>query len=264
MGVIKDVTDVLTSTHRPIKAKKSTQLCPRFSNHGTSQPHKHRSATPGRHAPDSILAIRVAGKLPPSTTDAFTGTCPYGDRCKYEHDFNKLAICKEYLRTGDCPDGDACDLSHDPTPHRVPACTHFLRGNCTHEQCRYAHVRVNQAAPVCRAFATLGYCDKGADCPERHVIECPDYANTGRCRNAAECRLPHVDRAGVLRKAAAQRAKRGSDEESDLSSDEGDYERIDSDDVDSDDLDDDKAVAMDDAGNESDDLTLQTDFVAFS
>jgi hypothetical protein len=132
-----------------------------------------------------------------------------------------------------------CDLSHDANPHRVPACLHFLRGNCSNDTCRYAHIKVNPSAPVCRDFAVLGYCEKGATCIERHVHECPDYANSGSCPRK-KCNLPHVDRAGQLRKAV-QPANQNSDEtmtvstkdlDSDLSSDEN--EEYDSEDVDSD------------------------------
>lgn len=93
---------------------------------------------------------------------------------------------------------------------------------------------------MCRAFATLGYCAAGAACTERHVHECPDYANTGTC-GRKRCRLPHVDRAGQIRKNAAANqggdaadtstAAAADDEEEDASSEN---EEIDSDDVDSD------------------------------
>lgn len=266
-GAAEEVADPYIATCRPPKVKKSTQLCPKFSNYGTSLPYQQRTGgarkkTTNRTAPTAYSA----GKPQFSLLTRLTGTCPFGDRCKLTHDFNKLAICKDYLRSGECPAGDACDLSHDPTPHRVPMCMYFLRGECTNEHCRYAHVRhdINPAAPVCRAFVTLGYCDKGAQCTERHVIECPDYANTGRCRKPeGECRLPHVDRAGVLRKAAAKKARKGSDEDSDLSSDEGNYDEIDQDDVDSDGLDD-EDVAMGGSDDDSHQLTQQQDFIAFS
>jgi hypothetical protein len=113
-------------------------------------------------------------------------------------------------------------MSHELTYHRVPACTHFQRGNCTNNACRYPHVQVSPTARVCRPFATLGYCAKGPDCDDRHVFECPDYASNGHCANhdKGACALQHVDRAGALRKAARKRAKHGSEDESDLSSDD--------------------------------------------
>lgn len=166
-----------------------------------------------------------------------------------------MAICKDYLAKGTCPLGDNCDLSHDPTPHRVPACIHFLRGNCTNDDCRYAHVKVNPSAPVCRQFATLGYCDKGDTCDERHVTECPDYANKGACRNK-KCRLPHVDRAGQLRKAAAvaQPSTEIPDDSSDLSSDEEDH---------SDDIDSDEDIFIEGVDGAGQDLTGNKDFIGF-
>jgi hypothetical protein len=191
----------------------------------------------------------------------FAGTCSKGPQCRYIHDPTKVAICLDFLRTGQCQAGPDCDLSHDPTPERVPACLHFLRGNCTKDDCRYAHVRVNPGAPVCRAFATLGYCPKGAACPERHVHECPDYANKGLCRNK-HCRLPHVDRAGQLRKAAAAKdgERNASETASDISSDDDDAE-YDEDDVDSDEFDEEYFIPS--AAAAAHELSQQTDFVKF-
>ena len=150
-------------------------------------------------------------------------------------------------------------------PERVPACMHYLRGRCSNSECRYAHVRVNPSAPICRDFATLGYCRKGVGCSERHVRECPDYADSGAC-GKRKCHLPHVDRAGQIRKRIANATttaglKTSSDEDSDLSSDEGDYDEIDSDDVNSDGLDEDMANVMSDT--EAHALSQQQDFVKF-
>ena len=140
----------------------------------------------------------------------------------------------------------------------MPACLHFLRGNCSNPDCRYAHVRVNPSASVCRSFATLGYCERGANCTERHVFECPDYANAGVCNNK-KCRLPHVDRAGQIRKIAAhatvesKEPQNGSmeDHDSDVSS-EG--EEIDSDDIDSEGL----AEELLDGAEQPDNIAVST------
>ena len=191
-----------------------------------------------------------------------TGRCLKGPLCPFVHDPDAVAICFDYLQKGTCAAGESCDLSHVPVPERVPACLHYLRGHCSNPECRFAHVRVNPSAPVCRDFATLGYCGKGAHCAERHVRECPDYANTGACRREL-CHLPHVDRAGQIRKHAANStgntAKEGSvkpiSEDSDLSSD-GD--EIDSDDIDSDNLDEDMTDS-----SEAYSLSQQQDFVRF-
>ncbi|RAL09786.1 CCCH zinc finger protein [Aspergillus homomorphus CBS 101889] len=194
-----------------------------------------------------------------------TGSCYKGPLCPYAHDPNKVAICKDFLQTGNCNSGMSCDLSHEPSPHRSPACVHFLRGRCSNPECRYAHVRVTPGAPVCRDFAILGYCEKGAECDQRHVHECPDYANTGLC-NKKSCRLPHVDRAGQIRKNAAATTNSevamgdDADEESDASSDDEEYDEIDSDDVDSDDLEDDEPELIT-AGADVGDLARQQDFV---
>lgn len=99
---------------------------------------------------------------------------------------------------------------------------HFLRGNCTKSACRYPHVHVSPTARVCRAFATLGYCAQGPECDDRHVFECPDYANHGHCAalEKGSCSLQHTVRAGVLRKAEKRQGKKVSDDDSDMSSDE--------------------------------------------
>ncbi|KAJ0414421.1 hypothetical protein BJY00DRAFT_295184 [Aspergillus carlsbadensis] len=188
-----------------------------------------------------------------------TGTCYKGPGCRFVHDPNKVAICKDFLQTGKCNAGSSCDLSHEPSPHRSPACVHFLRGRCANPECRYAHVRVTPGAPVCRNFATLGYCDKGETCEERHVHECPDYANTGVC-GKKHCRLPHVDRAGQIRKNAAPKEDvTGNDEESDASSEEEEYDEIGSDDVDSDYLSDEELIEGADTGE----VSQQQDFIHF-
>ena len=139
---------------------------------------------------------------------------------------------------------------------------HFLRGRCSNPECRYAHVRVTPGAPVCRAFATLGYCDKGAECPDRHVHECPDYAGSGVC-NKKRCRLPHVDRAGQIRKNTAIKAESPDEDESDASSEEEEHEQIDSDDVDSDDLDEEPEFIEGVEGVDGGELSQQQDFVRF-
>ncbi|KAK0613037.1 zinc finger domain-containing protein [Bombardia bombarda] len=165
---------------------------------------------------------------------SMTGSCTQGPRCRYIHDPEKVAACKDMLQQGDCPSGDACDLSHDLSPHRTPTCLHFARDSCTKPNCRYAHVKVTPAAPVCRAFGIYGYCEKGADCTDRHAFECPDFSNTGICKSKG-CKLPHRERASVLRKANARDTNSGGDAEmEDISSDD---ESIDGDDVDSDEVD---------------------------
>ncbi|KAJ5622479.1 hypothetical protein N7528_005711 [Penicillium herquei] len=213
----------------------------------------------------------VATKIQPGTAKkrdelckrfTSTGTCYKGPSCLFTHDPSKVAICKDFLQTGNCNAGISCDLSHEPSPHRSPTCLHFIKGRCSNDNCRYAHVRTTPGAPVCRGFATLGYCEKGAECEERHVHECPDYANSGICHKK-RCKLPHVDRAGQIRKAtaaAASRAEAGEDD-SDESSEEEDYDAIDSDDIDSDEFDDSPEQLIEGSG--SHEMSQQHDFIRF-
>ncbi|KAI2924461.1 hypothetical protein CBS147343_9145 [Aspergillus niger] len=211
----------VTSKRKPMTVKKKNALCQRFTT---------------------------------------TGSCYKGPTCPYIHDPNKVAMCKDFLQTGQCNAGISCDLSHEPSPHRSPACVHFLRGRCSNPECRYAHVRVTPGAPVCRDFAVLGYCEKGAECDQRHVHECPDYANEGVC-NKKRCRLPHVDRAGQIRKNAASKTDAMAQaEESDASSEEEEYDEIDTYDVDSDDLDEDEPQLIA-AESDTGEVSQQQDYI---
>lgn len=94
------------------------------------------------------------------------------------------------------------------------------------------------------------------------MYECPDYASTGTCHKK-KCTLPHVDRAGQIRKNAANRTESSpSTGDDDVSSDEEEYDEIDTDDVDSDEDDDEPVVITE--GNPRDvELSGQQDFVHF-
>ncbi|KAK4243239.1 hypothetical protein C7999DRAFT_44907 [Corynascus novoguineensis] len=204
-----------------------------------------------RHASDR------ASVSDPNLTNRITGSCTLGPRCRYVHDPHKVAICKDYLQQGECASGDHCDLSHVAIPERTPTCLHFARDSCTKPDCKYAHVKVSPAAPVCRDFGFYGYCEKGANCSDRHVFECPDFSNTGVCKIKG-CKLPHRERASVLRKGASGRDLSNMDDEEmeDISSDD-DGESIDEDDVDSDEVD--EFIGQDDDGGL--DFAAQKDFI---
>ncbi|KAI2473056.1 hypothetical protein F4781DRAFT_381700 [Annulohypoxylon bovei var. microspora] len=184
---------------------------------------------------------------------AWTGTCPKGPTCRYIHDASKTAVCRDYLLKGKCLQGEDCDLSHDVTEQRTPLCVHFAKGNCHNASCSYIHVEHSPTDPVCRAFGTYGYCEQGANCPDRHVFECPEFSNTGTCKNKG-CKRPHIERASVLRKKS-NRLSSGDLE--DLSSDDEDA-AADSDDVDSVDVE-------EYIKNEDDDLDFaeQKDYIGF-
>ena len=157
-------------------------------------------------------------------------------------------MCKDFLKEGKCPNGESCDLSHDMTPERVPNCLHFAKGSCTNPNCPYTHSKAMPGALVCQAFGFYGFCEKGADCAERHVFECPDFSNTGVCKTKG-CKLLHRERASVLR----NQAKSDGAMDQDLSSDE---EPVDSDDVDSDEV-----AEFIDAESDDSDFENQKDFI---
>lgn len=69
---------------------------------------------------------------------------------------------------------------------------------------------------------------------ERHVNECPEFSNTGKC-NTRGCKLPHREKASLMRNQASRKKdETTTDETTDISSDDDD--NIDSDDYDSEDL----------------------------
>ncbi|KAH6854619.1 hypothetical protein B0I37DRAFT_362529 [Chaetomium sp. MPI-CAGE-AT-0009] len=230
--------------------KKVNVPCKQFSMTGNSI---FLDRLPKQYHPDraSVSHRRIANRD--------TGSCTHGPRCRYVHDPHKVAICKDFLQQGECPSGDNCDLSHELIPERTPACLHFARDSCTKADCKYTHVKVSPAAPVCRDFGFYGYCQKGTSCPDRHVFECPDFSNTGVCKIKG-CKLPHRERASVLRKGAGGRdlssAGDGDEGMADLSSDD-DGESIDEDDVDSDEVD--EFIGEDENGGL--DFAEQKDFI---
>jgi hypothetical protein len=137
----------------------------------------------------------------PGWEDLTVGSCAKGQSCRYIHDPDKLALCPAYLKDN-CPlTADQCPLSHTPDAHRSPTCLHFNRGHCDKgADCRYAHIKTNPSAPLCRDFALLGYCSLGDKCEQRHVFECPDFTGTGECPRGGRCKLPHIDTATTVRK----------------------------------------------------------------
>ncbi|KAH7170936.1 hypothetical protein EDB81DRAFT_777128 [Dactylonectria macrodidyma] len=210
---------VVNDQRRSGAIKKANEPCKMFSATGNFSFHDWTYSTndeldqPGAGADD--------------TNTHPSGSCPKGPRCRYIHDPAKVALCKEFLKDGKCANGESCDLSHDLTPERTPSCVHFAKGYCTKPDCPYTHSKASPSALVCRAFGFNGYCEKGAACTERHVFECPDFSNTGRCK-VKGCKLLHRERASVLRNQAKM-----DEAMEDVSSDD---EAPDSDDVDSDEV----------------------------
>ncbi|KAF9579382.1 hypothetical protein BGW38_004384 [Lunasporangiospora selenospora] len=130
------------------------------------------------------------------------GQCSKGSVCPFVHSRTHLAICKKFLR-GICPNSaSTCRLSHSPSPHTVPVCSHFQRAACTKDDCVYPHIKVNPQAPICRPFATEGWCESGNTCKDRHVWICPDFGTTEGCKR--KCGLAHVANGGIKKKRTAE------------------------------------------------------------
>ncbi|KAK5711897.1 hypothetical protein LTR15_012243 [Elasticomyces elasticus] len=234
---------IRASAIRSSRIPTNKPQCENFTKHGTYLSNPYRAG----HSP--------------WTRPHQPGICAYGPQCHFAHDPEKVAICKDFLRTGTCVLDDNCDMSHEMSYHRVSACHHFLRVNCTNTACRYPHVKVSPNALVCRAFATLGFCAKGPDCAKRHVVECPDYANNAFCagHQSGKCKLPHPERASIIRKAVKRESRTGSEAESEYSSDE--ENQMDAiDDIDSDN----DTVIMTGIEDDSHVMSEQFDYVGFN
>ncbi|EWZ50965.1 hypothetical protein FOQG_08623 [Fusarium oxysporum f. sp. raphani 54005] len=222
--------------------KKINQPCKIFSTTGNF-------SSPGWSATHLLYLDRPSGHGAKLTSTLHIGSCTKGPRCRYIHDPNKVALCKDILKDGQCVNGESCDLSHDMTPERTPNCLHYAKGHCAKADCPYTHSKASPAAPVCRNFGFNGYCEMGAECTDRHVFECPDFSNTGRCK-VKGCKLPHRERASVLR----NKTNAAGEPLGDISSDD---EAADSDDVDSDEV-----AEFIDADSDLSDFEEQKDFLS--
>ncbi|KAJ1658873.1 hypothetical protein IWQ61_001966 [Dispira simplex] len=152
----------------------------------------------------SALVSPTASSTPKKKTRRYCtfynrfGRCSAGDRCPFIHDPTRVALCSRFLR-GRCKEGNKCPFSHELKPEQLPLCSHFQRGACHNPDCPYIHIKVSADAPVCRFFVDDGFCPHGRECPKRHVYECPEFSETGRCTRP-NCRLPHYCRTTVGRK----------------------------------------------------------------
>ncbi|KAK3807599.1 MAG: hypothetical protein J3Q66DRAFT_355827 [Benniella sp.] len=154
----------------------------------------------------------VSPRRPRAFCQFFTrfGQCSKGTACPFVHSRSHLAICKKFLR-GICPNTPStCKLSHTPSPHTTPTCSHFQRAACNKDDCLYPHIRISPQAPICRPFATEGWCETGISCKDRHVWICPDFGTPAGCKK--KCGLAHVANGGTKPKRSAEevaKEKRG-------------------------------------------------------
>ena len=94
----------------------------------------------------------------------------------------------------------------------MPVCRLFLLGLCVAPSCRYTHVHLGTATPLCDAFARCGWCAAGAGCERRHERFCESYSQCGECALGEQCRLSRHRRAdapaGLVSATPAERAMR--------------------------------------------------------
>ncbi|ORX46426.1 hypothetical protein BCR36DRAFT_414086 [Piromyces finnis] len=111
-------------------------------------------------------------------------------KCRYIHDPDHISLCPRFLK-GNCQDKN-CLLDHSKNPKKLPLCIHFQNGKCLNENCPYVHVKLSEDTPVCKDFAMKGLCEKGLSCLNKHLYQCPEFANTGKCTNI-KCIFLHVN-----------------------------------------------------------------------
>lgn len=108
-------------------------------------------------------------------------------KCPKVHDPKHVSICQKFLR-GECI-LDGCLLSHDVSLEKMPVCTFFLEGRCMRDVCPYLHKKVSEKERICDAFLN-GFCALADKCPNRHVFQCPEFEQKGKC-DRARCPYPH-------------------------------------------------------------------------
>lgn len=120
------------------------------------------------------------------------GNCLKGHMCPFEHKPERVALCLKYM-SGLCRNAQ-CLFNHLPSRFNTPLCRHALAGSCTDSECRFRHTRApasNVHVSVCRPFAVAGFCIRGLKCPFMHLLQCPDFEESGKCSRSG-CRLQHV------------------------------------------------------------------------
>ncbi|KAJ1835443.1 hypothetical protein LPJ63_001130 [Coemansia sp. RSA 2711] len=112
------------------------------------------------------------------------------NRRRQQPPVQKKRLCTKHLFDKCEQSASECRYSHELSPEVVPVCMHFQYDRCDRTGCPFVHVKVNPNAPICRDFVYKGRCAKGARCLHRHVLECPDWVEKGKCLKK-KCRLPH-------------------------------------------------------------------------
>jgi len=136
-----------------------------------------------------------------------TGTCSFGDECKFSHATEEPArenqirprpidgkVCHQYYETGTCSFGDECRFSH-------------IESERTRESKSKLRPKDKKERKICHQFLETGTCSFGDECKFSHsedaiddrdtmpAIEadgiCKLFQKTGSCRFGDACKFSH-------------------------------------------------------------------------
>lgn len=139
--------------------------------------------------------ILIKGKFWNQKFSKFLGICHKGNACNYKHERERIRLCIPFLN-GKCFNKQ-CLLSHSSNEFNTPLCKYYIEKKCSNSQCRYKHTTPegyedsNTEIWTCRPFAIAGWCIRGDKCPFLHLLQCPDFEETGKCPRGKSCFLSH-------------------------------------------------------------------------
>lgn len=112
-----------------------------------------------------------------------TGSCGYGDRCRYNHPRDRSSVVAGAVRSG---------ASEYPERVGQPACQFFLKtGTCKYgSTCKYDHPRQGDGSARLVSLNYLGYPLRVGE------KECTYYLRTGQCKFGSTCKFHHPQPTG--------------------------------------------------------------------
>lgn len=115
---------------------------------------------------------------------ALEGRCT-NETCNYRHEDGCVSLCRSIIRNnrlGSCTRPN-CLFSHQPNQFNSVSCRYFNEGRCHNKNCLFAHKKesLDPTVGVCRSFAYERYCEDGEKCRFRHILDCPEMYDFGKC-----------------------------------------------------------------------------------